>query len=109
MYAKEFLEKNTELIPTLIQELIRRILVDSKVKPDGKANICLYECWNLLQDIVKNKAIMSYWSLQIEEKLTDVFELMKTEGEMSFDYNLIEIANSVMEYKKDVSDYFLDK
>merc|ERR1711953_231040 len=97
------------MIPMLVEVMIQKIVSEVKVsfKGDGKVNICLYECWNLLGDIVKNKDIMSFLSNLIEEKLTVIFELMKQDSELNHDYNIIEIATSIISYNQSVADYFL--
>lgn len=78
----------------------------SEVDPKSKAinRSTVYECLNLLQELIENKAVMALQSNNIEIAISPIYEILKDHKLSNFNDNIIKICWTFMEITQMVSD-----
>jgi len=110
-FSEELVDKNHELLTQLLEKTINKILYEIDTPQVGTEystpHVNIYECWNMITEIVKNIAIMANFGVFIESKLQKIFDLINTKEEMNYDYDIIKTVTHIIESTKNVSDYVM--
>lgn len=89
-YYAKYLMDAEELTSKLIEEIVKKILLEKKSLENDKKkiNISMMRCWNILRAIGDNKYFVPKCLGIIEAKMSPLYEIMKS-GDSSFDDDII--------------------
>jgi hypothetical protein len=110
-YAETFMSSNKEFIESLLEKTTDKIFHEIQVRAheatNARSTICVFDCFNLITEIISNKTIMVFSGQPVQNKLTKIFDLMNSKEEENYDDEVVICAWKIFESTQAVSDYML--